>query len=165
MTKPIICSKSRLKSGQISLTMTSKCTFTFYLVIFSYLISYGQNSLVDLSIITEEISKEITEIVTTKKKISTKSTELPAPLVLKASVWPNPSNIGKVRLSIENLPEAPLFIQIFNYKSELIQEGTIDGPRGASLHHILNLPDTSGRYSIKLSDENKIIKDLKLEIL
>ena len=141
--------------------MTSKYTLTFYLVIFSYLISYGQNSVVDLKIVTEEI----TEIVTTKKTIAVKNTKLSAPLGLKASIWPNPSNIGKVRLSVENLPEAPLLIQIFNYKSELIQEGIIDGPRGASLHHILSLPDTSGRYSIILSDDNKILKDLNLEIL
>ncbi len=141
--------------------MTSKYSLTIFFVIISYLVSFGQNSKVDLTVVTEAMSKEISKIVATQKKITTNTKEL----TLEASIWPNPSNIGKVRLSVENLPKGPLFIQIFNGESELIQEGEINGPKGASLHHILNLPDTTGSYSIVLSDYSKIIKDLDLEIL
>lgn len=145
--------------------MTSKYSFTFFLVIISYLITYGQSSSGDLTIVSEEITKEITEIVTSEKKITTRKLEPTKKMLLKASLWPNPSNIGKVRLSVENLPKEPLFIQIFNDKSELIQEGVIQGSEGSSLNHTLSLPDASGKYSIKLSDANSILKDLALEIL
>jgi len=141
--------------------MTSKFSLTLYLVIISYLIASGQNSSVGLTIVSEEI----TEIVTSEKKIITRTKQPAKKLNLRAAIWPNPSNLGKVRLSVENLPEEPVFIQIFNDKLELIQEGVINGTKGSSLHHTLSLPDASGTYSIKLSDANRIIKDLELEIL
>ena len=112
-----------------------------------------------------EVTKEITEITTSEKKVTTHKIQQEKPLELKAEIWPNPSNLGKVRLSVENLPNAPLFIQIFNDRDELIQEGVINGSYGASLHHTRSLPDTSGTYSIKLSDTNKVIQNLELEIL
>lgn len=142
--------------------MINKYSITIFLVIITYLVSFGQNSTIDLAFVTEEISKEV---VTTEKKLNGETRKALTGLKLKATLWPNPSNIGKVRLSVENLPKQPLFIHIFNDKSELIQEGEIKGPEGTSLHQILILPDTSGTYSIKLSDASKIIKDLKLEIL
>lgn len=145
--------------------MISKCMFTLYLLIFTCAVAFSQSSTSDLLLVTEEISKEITNVVTEQKTTTTRIMEPKKDLMLKASLWPNPSNIGKVRLSVENLPSNPLFIQIFNEELELIQEGIINGSAGASLHHTLSLPDTSGTYSIKLSDENKIITDLELEIL
>ena len=145
--------------------MTSKFLQTFILLLMCSVYSFAQNSTIGMTVVTEEVTKEITEIVKSEKKVTTRKFSPKKQLVLQANIWPNPSNLGKVRLSVENLPEEPLFIQIFNDKDELIQEGVINGSYGASLNHTLNLPDTSGTYSIKLSDTNKIIKNLDLEIL
>ena len=146
--------------------MTHRRLFTLMMTLLATGCLFGQASTRGMTIVTEEINKEITKIVTSETKKTTRTIEkAPEELILKAEVWPNPSNLGKVRLSLENLPETPLFIQIFNDEEELIQEGVINGTLGASLQHTLTLPDTSGTYSIKLSDPQKIIKDLELQIL
>lgn len=145
--------------------MTSKFFHSIILVLMFSVCSNAQTSTAAISIVTEEVSKEITEIVKSEKKVTTKTIRPIVKKGLQATIWPNPSNLGKVRLSVENLPEEPLFIQIFNGKDELIQEGVISGSQGASLNHTLTLPDTSGNYSIKLSDTYKVIKQLDLEIL
>ena len=111
------------------------------------------------------MNQEISPVNTLKKKVTTLIIEPKNTSKFKADIWPNPSNLGKVRLSLENLPKGPLFIQVFNDQAELIQEKIIDGAERNSLHHTLSLPDTSGTYSVKLSDNNRIIKDLILEIL
>ncbi|MEM6319185.1 MAG: hypothetical protein AAF960_16040 [Bacteroidota bacterium] len=118
-----------------------------------------------MTIVTEELNQEITKIIKTDKKLTREEILPTAPLTLKASVFPNPSNLGKVRLSLEHLPEEPLFIQIFNQDDELIQEGVIRGTLGSSLNHTLSLPNASGTYKITLSDTQKILKDMELEIL
>ncbi|MFK7979978.1 MAG: hypothetical protein AB8G86_08355, partial [Saprospiraceae bacterium] len=111
-----------------------------------------------------KVTKEITKITAAE---NTLAIEQPATVTtLEASIWPNPSNLGKVRLSLENLPGDPLFIQVFNDKEELVQEGLIQGALGTKLEHTLDLPNvTSGNYSIKLSNTQKLLKDLSLEIL
>ena len=141
--------------------MILKHLLIIYLLFFCPFVFFAQDSMDDLVSITSEI----TQITAIEKKKTTHIIEPTNPSTLKATIWPNPSNIGKVRLSIENLPKGLLFIQVFNNQSELIQERTINGEEGTSLNHILSLPDTSGTYSIKLSDTNKIIEDLELEIL
>lgn len=145
--------------------MTSKFLQAFILFLTCSVYSFAQTSTAGISVVTEEVTKEITEVINSEKTVMPKAVSPKRQLELQAKIWPNPSNLGKVRLSVENLPEEPLFIQIFNDKDELIQEGTINGPRGARLNHTLNLPNRSGTYSIKLSDTYKVIKDLDLEIL
>ncbi len=131
------------------------------LLLFCQIGLFAQNSVNDLKVINQEISS----VNTTEKKVTTLIIEPENASKFKADIWPNPSNIGKVRLSLENLPKGPLFIQVFNDQAELIQEKIIDGTERNSLNHTLSLPDTSGTYSVKLSDNNRIIKDLILEIL
>ena len=145
--------------------MTSKYLHLVVLLLMCSVYSYAQTSTVGMTVVTEEVTKEISEIIKSEKKVTTRTINPKKQQALKAEIWPNPSNLGKVRLSVENLPEEPLFIQIFNDQDELIQEGVINGSQGASLNHTLNLPDTSGTYTIKLSDTKKIIKQLNLEIL
>ena len=147
--------------------MTSKILLTLTFLGFLNCLALAQSSTLGMTVVTEEVSNEMTEIIKSEKKVTTRKFQKqpPKPLTLKADVWPNPSNLGKVRLSIENLPAEPLFIQIFNEREELIQEGVINGTLGASLQHTLELPSSSGTYSIKLSDDEKIVKDLELEIL
>jgi len=142
--------------------MTSKFSQTFILLLMCSVYSFAQTSTVGMTVVTEEVTKEI---IKSEKKIITRKVSPKKQGSLQANIWPNPSNMGKVQLSVENLPEEPLFIQIFNDKDELIQEGVINGTSGASLNHTLNLPDSSGTYTIKLSNNIKDIKDLNLEIL
>lgn len=127
--------------------------------------TFAQSEVYGMTIITEEVSNEITTMVKSQSVTTIKSIKPKKQLLMKADLYPNPSNLGNVRLSVENLPDEPVFIQIFNDSHELIQEGVINGRLGASVEHTLKFPDSSGNYSIKLSDSDKILQNLELRIL
>ena len=146
--------------------MTTLKSFYIFCFFLSYItFTFAQSNAIGMAIVTEKITKETSEITATDKLLYTPTNEVANNSLFKAEVWPNPSNLGKVRLSVENLPSVPLHIQIFNHKEELIQEGVIQGTIGEKLEHTLILPDNSGHYSIKLSNTHKFLKDLSLEIL
>ncbi len=144
---------------------TPKLLNCFFFFLSSLTITIAQSNTIAMTVVTEKVTKEIKEITTAENLSGTEQINTEKYNEFQAEVWPNPSNLGKVRLSVKNLPGDPLFIQIFNHKEELIQEGVIQGALGADLDHILKLPDLPGNYSIKLSNTDKLLKDLALEIL
>ena len=125
----------------------------------------AQSNTIGMTVVTEKVTKEIREITVAENLLVDQKSNKDKYSAFKAEVWPNPSNLGKVRLSVKSLPGDPLFIQIFNHKEELVQEGVIQGDLGADLEHTLKLPDLPGNYSIKLSNMDKVLKALALEIL
>lgn len=145
--------------------MTLKPFLTLALICWISHTTFAQSEIYGMTIITEEVSNEITTMVNSTSVITTETIKPTKKLLLKADLYPNPSNLGNVRLLIENLPNEPVFIQIFNDDNELIKEGVINGGYGASIEHTLKFPDTSGNYSIKLSDSDKILQNLELRIL
>lgn len=139
--------------------MTNFKSFYVFFFFFSYAtFTIAQSNAIGMATLTKEI-------IASNNLSPTPIEAVEKPAAFKAKIWPNPSNLGKVRLSVENLPSAPLYIQIFNHKEELIQEGIIQGVLGKNLEQTLTLPDDSGHYSIKLSNTHKLLKDLSLEIL
>ena len=138
----------------------------FFFLFFSWInITITQSNTIGMTVVTEKVTKEITKITAAENLVVDQKSNTDKYSAFKAEVWPNPSNLGKVRLSVKSLPGDPLFIQIFNHKEELVQEGVIQGALGVDLEHTLKLPDLPGNYSIKLSNTDKILKDLALEIL
>lgn len=126
----------------------------------------AQSNTLGMTVVSGKVTKEIKKITTAENSLILDQPTTASHDTFEATIWPNPSNLGKVRLSIENLPGDPLFIQIFNHQEELVQEGVIQGVMGAKLEHTLELPNVaSGNYSIKLSNTQKVLKDLNLEIL
>jgi len=126
----------------------------------------AQSNTLDMTVVSGKVTNEIEEITAAENSLIIDQSTTATYGTFEATIWPNPSNLGKVRLSIENLPSDPLFIQVFNHKEELVQEGVIQGTMGAKLEHTLELPNVaSGNYSIKLSNAHKLLKDLNLEIL
>lgn len=126
----------------------------------------AQSNTLGMTVVSEKVTKEINKMTAAENTLIIEQPTTATYNTFEATIWPNPSNLGKVRLSIENLPGDPLFIQVFNDKEELVQEGVIQGALGAKLEHTLNLPNVaSGNYSIKLSNTHKLLKDLSLEIL
>ncbi len=144
---------------------TLKHFYAFFFVLSCTNCIMAQSSTIGMTVVTEKVTKEITAISANENLIVDPKNDPDKYSAFKAEVWPNPSNLGKVRLSVKSLPGDPLFIQIFNHKAELVQEGVIKGALGADLEHTLKLPDLPGNYSIKLSNKDKILKDLALEIL
>ena len=135
-----------------------KSFYTFFFFLSYTTFTIAQSNAIGMAIVTKEITAA-------DNLLFVQANEEDKPATFKAEIWPNPSNLGKVRLSVENLPSDPLYIQIFNHKEELVQEGIIQGILGEKLEHTLTLPDVSGHYSIKLSNTHKLLKNLSLEIL
>jgi len=147
--------------------MTTLKTMNFLMLFLGYTgLLVAQSNTLGMTVVTEQVTKEIEKITAAEKLLIIEQNTPNQYPTFKAEIWPNPSNLGKVRLSMENLPSDPLFIQVFNDKEELVQEGMIQGDSGDKLEHTLDLPDVAaGNYSVKLSNTQKLLKDLNLEIL
>jgi len=147
--------------------MTTLKSLNFLLFFLGYTsLLLAQSNAISMTALREHLAKETSEITAAENAPIFEENPTNKYPIFKAEIWPNPSNIGKVRLSIENLLDDLLYIQVFNDKEELVQEGVIRGNLGTKLEHTLNLPNAAaGNYSIKLSNTQKLLKDLNLEIL
>jgi len=110
-----------------------KLFYTFFFFISYATFTIAQSNAIGIAVLTKEVTASNNLLLVPAEKVD-------KPSAFKAKIWPNPSNLGKVRLSVENLPSDPLYIQIFNHKEELVQEGIIQGNLGQNLEHTLTLP-------------------------